>query len=268
MSRCLKQHHLCCDCFVGNRDDEDDRAETIMGLDTAAGFVQATAECEAGKRKSVAFDNVPAFVFELDFEVDVPGIGNVKCDIAWGGMIYALVDVAAVGLEVTSANGAKLVEAGEKIKRAVQAACHPVHPENPGIAGVSIVEFTAPLQDDSDGKQAVNAVVVSPGRLDRSPCGTGTCARLALLHKRGLLKEGEIFTHVSPILTEFKSHIRGLTKVGDYDAVLPTVQVGVGSRVSSKSCLIRAIRFHKGLEWVTRGMSPRNLPGRSFSPGL
>lgn len=197
---------------------------TKFSLDAAAGLVSVTAECEKGKCKSVAFHNVPAFVFALDVEIPVPGLGNIKVDIAWGGMIYALVDVDSVGMKVESSQGAKLVEVGERIKAAVQKHTNPVHPENPQIRGVSIVQFTEPLQHIRGMKTAKNTVVVSPGRLDRSPCGTGTCARLAVLHARGQLQVGEVFRHSSVIGTEFISNISGTTKVGEHEAVHPTVK--------------------------------------------
>lgn len=197
---------------------------TKLSLDTPAGLISVTAECKNGKCKSAAFDNVPAFVFALDLKVPVEGLGTVMVDIAWGGMIYALVDASSVGLKIESTQGAKLVEVGERIKRAIQRHTNPVHPENPDIRGVSILEFTEPLIQDQSGKTAVNTVVVSPGRLDRSPCGTGTCARLAVLHARELLKVEEPFRHRSVIGTEFVGHIRGTTQVGDYPAVLPTVK--------------------------------------------
>lgn len=197
---------------------------TKLSLDAAAGLVTVTAECENGKCKSVAFDNVPAFVFALDLEVPVPGLGTVKIDIAWGGMIYALVDASSVGLKIETAQGRQIVEVGERIKRAVQQHTNPVHPENPDIKGVSVLEFTEPFKNGFQDKTAVNTVVVSPGRLDRSPCGTGTCARLAVLHARSLLKENESFRHQSIIGTEFIAHIRGTAKVGEYPAVLPTVE--------------------------------------------
>lgn len=196
---------------------------TQLTLDTAAGLVTVKAECEAGKCKNVAFDNVPAFVFELDYQVLVPGLGEVTVDIAWGGMMYVLVDAASVCLKIESQYSTQLVEIGERIKSAVQASYTPVHPENPGIKGVSILEFTEPVTQEDGCKAAVNTVVVSPGRFDRSPCGTGTCARLAVLYARGQLAEGEIFKHRSIIGTEFTSHIRGTTQVGEYQAVLPTV---------------------------------------------
>lgn len=197
---------------------------TKLNLDTAAGLVGVTAECEGGKCKNVSFDNVPAFVAALDLQVDVPGLGTVSVDVAWGGMWYALVDAASVGLKVENKYGPRLVEVGERIKRAVQAQFTPVHPENPSIRGVSILAITESLHDDGPEKIARNTVVVSPGRFDRSPCGTGTCARLAVLHARGQIKEGEVFRHCSIIGTEFETYIRGTAKVGEYDAVLPTVK--------------------------------------------
>ncbi|KAF9890414.1 hypothetical protein FE257_006082 [Aspergillus nanangensis] len=199
---------------------------TSLVLDTAAGPVGITADCENGKCKAVAFDNVPAFVFALDYQVEVAGLGTVSVDIAWGGMIYAIVDAMSIGLRITNGNGPKLIEIGERIKAAVQNAYTPVHPENPGIRGVSILEFTEPLEvEPSSGeKTAVNTVVVSPGRFDRCPCGTGSSARMAVLHARGQLPVGEVFDHRSIIGSSFKCHIRGTTKVGPYDAVLPTVK--------------------------------------------
>ncbi|KAL1622979.1 hypothetical protein SLS56_008517 [Neofusicoccum ribis] len=198
---------------------------TTLKLDTAAGLIGITAECEGGKCKSVAFDNVPGFVYVLDHKVDVPGLGTMSVDIAWGGMHYALVDASSVGLAINNESGADLVRIGERIKRAVQQSYTPVHPENPDIRGVTILEFTEPLKEGPDGsKVAVNTVVVSPGRFDRCPCGTGTSARMAVLHARGQLKEGETFKHRSIIGTEFVCKIRGTAKVGEYDAVLPTVK--------------------------------------------
>ncbi|KAL3448243.1 proline racemase [Aspergillus insuetus] len=196
---------------------------TELVLDTPAGIVGVSAECEGGRCKAVSFDNVPAFVFALDYEVDVPGLGRVVVDIAWGGMIYGVVDATALGLRISNANGPKLIEYGERIKQALQVAPFiPVHPENSGIRGVSILEFTEPL--DREKMEAVNTVVVSPGRFDRCPCGTGSCARMAVLHARKQLAVGEKFTHRSIIGSTFECHIRGTQKLGEYDAILPTVK--------------------------------------------
>ena len=196
---------------------------TRLSLDTPAGLVTVTADCENGRCKSVAFDNVPSFVFALDYKVDVPGLGIVSVDIAWGGMIYGVVDATTLGLRISNENGPRLIDYGERIKRALQQAPFiPVHPENPNIKGVSILEFTEPLKRNT--MEAVNTVVVSPGRFDRCPCGTGSCARMAVLHARGQLAVGEKFTHRSIIGSTFECHIRDTQKLGDYDAILPTVK--------------------------------------------
>jgi proline racemase len=188
---------------------------TTFKLEAPAGLVTITADCEDGKCKAVAFDNVPSFVYEVDYEVQVPGFGTVTVDIAWGGMHYVLVDVASVGLSITHEHAPELIKLGEEIKRTVQNSYDPIHHENPGMHGVTILEFTEPLQDSANGsKCARNTVVVSPGRLDRCPCGTGTSARMAVLHARGLLKTGQVFRYRSIIDTEFVCEILGETRVG------------------------------------------------------
>ncbi|KAF4956538.1 hypothetical protein FSARC_11540 [Fusarium sarcochroum] len=197
---------------------------TKFNLDTAAGLVGVTADCEAGKCKAVAFDNVPSFVSALNIPIEVPGIGTVSVDVAWGGMWYAIVDAASIGLKVDKRHARQLVEIGQRIKRAVQAQYTPVHPENHSIRGVTILSITEPLEQGDGYKFAKNAVVVSPGRFDRSPCGTGTSARLAVLHAKSQIKVGEVFRHRSIIDTEFETQIRGTTKVGECDAVLPTIK--------------------------------------------
>ncbi|KAJ5329604.1 hypothetical protein N7452_009994 [Penicillium brevicompactum] len=197
---------------------------TQVTLDTAAGLVTVTAECENGKCKSVEFNNVPSFVLELDLKVHIPGIGEVSVDISYGGMMYILIDASSIGLKIDNEYSRQFIDIGERIKRAVRGVYAPVHPENPEISGFSVIEFTGPVTAEDGCKVASNAVVVSPGRFDRSPCGTGTCARLAVMHARGELEEGQILKHRSIIGTEFVSRIRGLTKVGDYPAILPTVK--------------------------------------------
>lgn len=197
---------------------------TSLTLDTQAGLVTVEADCENGKVKAVAFNNVPAFVFKLDFQIQVPEfpeLGTISIDIAWGGMIYAIVDATKIGLRISHTNGRRLVQIA--IKRALNNSDYiPVHPENPSIRGVSILEFTEPL--DREKMEATNTVVVSPGRFDRCPCGTGSCARMAILHARGLLAVCEHFTHRSIIGSTFDCHIRGTTRVGEYEAIEPTVK--------------------------------------------
>ncbi|KAH7553065.1 hypothetical protein BM1_08038 [Bipolaris maydis] len=211
--------------------------ETKVVLDTAAGLVRVRARCAGGKCLSVEFDNVPSFVYELDVPVCIPGIGDISVDVAWGGMHYAIVSADAVGLSIEHQHGADLIRIGEAIRKSVQDIYEPVHPLNNGIRGVSTMQFTEPIHVELVSsssaapdelpvkvKTATNTVVVSPGRLDRSPCGTGTSARMAVLHARGQLAVGEPFTHKSIIGTKFQCSIVGTTKVGRYDAILPRVR--------------------------------------------
>ncbi|PYI27229.1 proline racemase [Aspergillus indologenus CBS 114.80] len=198
---------------------------TEVKLDTAAGLVTATAECHEGRCKSVSFDNVPAFVYALDMEVSIPDIGSVRVDIAYGGQWYVIAQAEDLGnIEVQTSEKDRLVELGQQLKAAVLARCMPTHPENPAIRGINNVIISEPLAD-KDGELSVrHTVIVTPGRLDRSPCGTGSSSRLAVLHARGQVQVRGKVTFRSIIDTEFVGTIRGLQKVGDVVAVLPTIQ--------------------------------------------
>ncbi len=197
--------------------------QTTLTLEAPAGLVKITAACRNGRCESVTFDNVPGFVFALDQVIDVPGLGRVSVDVAYGGMIYAIVDAAALGFTLDASEAAMLVEVGERIKRATAIQVPAVHPENPAIHTINQTLFAGPLRDSPTGKRARNTVIVSPGRHDRSPCGTGTCARLAVMHARGQIAVGETFVHESLIGTEFIGRVRGTTTLGGRPAILPSI---------------------------------------------
>ena len=172
---------------------------------------------------SVRLVNQPAFVYHLDAQIDVPGLGAVSVDVAWGGMAYVLVDAASVGFDLVPSEARELAVMGQRIKTAAAEqldAVHPVHPEFPGITQT---EFTTPAERIGGVLTGRNAVIVSPGRIDRSPCGTGSSARLAVLHAMGQIDVGETFLHRSIIDTTFDTRIESLTRVGDVDAIVPSV---------------------------------------------
>jgi proline racemase len=196
--------------------------ETIVRVDAAAGLVIARASCRNGKCESVAFANVPSFVGRLDAPLEIESLGTIKVDIAYGGMWFALVDAAALGFRIEPAEGRDLALVGEKIRLAARAQLPVVHPENPQIRDVSIVQFDLPFQ--GPGNVTRNTCIVAPGRSDRSPCGTGTSARLAVLHARGLMKVGDSFIHESIIGSRFKGAIIGETTVGGRPAILPAIE--------------------------------------------
>jgi proline racemase len=196
---------------------------TELCVDTPAGLVRVRAECEGGKCRRVSFQNVPSFVMHQRQPVEVPGMGTIMVDVAYGGMIYAIVEAERLGFSLDRSEARALVEAGERIKLAAAVQLPSVHPENPGIHTINQTEFAGPLQLVDGVKTAKNAVVVSPGRLDRSPCGTGSSARLALMHARGELAVGEPFTHLSVLDTRFHCRIDAVAQVGGHAAVLPNI---------------------------------------------
>lgn len=195
--------------------------ETRLTLETPGGLVGVVAQCRDGKVTRVRFTNVPSFVTHLDAMVEVPGLGTVRVDVAYGGAFFAIVDAPALGLSVAPHEARDLVAIGQRIKHAAAEQLPVVHPENPGIHTITFTEFAMPFT--GPGGKSRNAVIVSPGRIDRSPCGTGTSARLAVLHAKGLLKPGEGFTHCSIIGSEFEGAIAAETRVGDRPAVSTTI---------------------------------------------
>ena len=204
---------------------------TELTLEAPAGLIRIRAEVQDGKARSITFENVPAFAVHLDAQVEVPTIGTVSVDVAWGGMFYALVDAARLGFALTPDEGRDIVRQGEMVKAAAREQLPVSHPEMPEIAGISIIELTAP--PTAPGAHAKNTVVVSSGTLDwsrpesftgvldRSPCGTGTCARMAVLHARGELPLGQDFVHEGILGTTWTGRLLRATKVGPYAAVVP-----------------------------------------------
>jgi proline racemase len=197
--------------------------ETVLTLDTPGGLVRVTAECRNGRCKLVRFRNVPSFVLYRDQPIEVAGVGRIVTDVAYGGMLYAIVDAAKLGFAIEPHEARDLVDLGERIKAAAAAQLPAVHPENPQIHTINQTLFAGPLSAVPTGKTARNAVIVSPGRIDRSPCGTGTSARLAVLHARGDMRVGETLDHVSIIGTHFFGRIEATTSCGTLPAVVNSI---------------------------------------------
>ncbi|MCO5064295.1 MAG: proline racemase family protein [Rhizobiaceae bacterium] len=195
----------------------------VIQVDTPAGLVRVLADCRGGKCNRITFSNVPSFVMHRDAAIDVSGLGRFRVDVAYGGMIYCLVHAEDVGLSLARSEARHIVELGERIKAAAAEQLPSVHPENAGIHTINQTEFTGPIEVVDGIKSSKNAVVVSPGRLDRCPCGTGTSARMALLHARGVLSEGEEFRHVSILDTEFACRIVGTASVGPIAGIIPEI---------------------------------------------
>jgi proline racemase len=198
---------------------------TRLKLETPAGLIAVDVQVCDGKARQVTFRNVPAFATHLDATVDVPGIGSVTVDVAFGGMFYVIAEAAPLGLRLEPSEARDIARIAECIKRAAREQLPVAHPENPGIAGVSISQLSGPSSRKDAHRR--NAVVVSTGDgdgvLDRSPCGTGTCARMAVLHARGQLALGQDFVHEGILGTVFTGRLLEETQVGPYPAVVPSL---------------------------------------------
>ena len=194
---------------------------TTIRLDTPAGLVVAEVAVEDGAAKAVTIRNVPSFSHALDAVVDVPGLGKVRYDLAYGGNFYAMVELAELGLPFDRAEKQRLLDAGLAIMAAINEQDLPVHPENPQITGCHHVQLVAP---GSDAKHSRHAMAIHPGWFDRSPCGTGTSARMAQLHARGELDLHTDFVNESFIGTTFTGRLVEETHLTDgRTAVVPTI---------------------------------------------
>jgi proline racemase len=196
--------------------------ETTLWLEAPAGVVEVTAQCKDGKCESVELTNVPSFADRLDTPLEVEGLGTLSVDVAFGGMWYAIADAGALGFALEPAEARALCDAGERIRVAAREQLSCVHPENPEIAGVSIVQIAEPWQ--GVGRVSRNAVVVAPGRLDRSATGTGLSARMAVLHARGEMSAGDGMTHASVLGTTFEGRIVAETRLGHRPAIMPAIR--------------------------------------------
>jgi proline racemase len=206
--------------------------ETVVRLDTPAGLVEARVAVEGGRARSVALRNVPSFLLARDREVETEGEiqgsraprarrSALRYDMAFGGNFFAILPAESAGLEVDPARAGELVQRGLEVMAAVNRADRPEHPGDSRISGCKHVIFTAPGEDGPHSQRS--ATSIHPGWLDRSPCGTGTSAKLAALHARGELAVGEEFINRSVIGTRFGGRIVEETEVGGIPAVVPQI---------------------------------------------
>lgn len=196
-------------------------SKDVIRLDTPAGLVEARLDMDQGKVKQVSFTNVASFLYRKDVSIAVEGLGDIALDIAYGGNFYGLVDARPLRLPLVPHRASEIVRLAVQIREAVNRQIEVVHPEIPVIRGLTHIEFYS--DPASPEAHCRNAVVVPPGGIDRSPCGTGTSAKVAALYAKGELSQGQEFVHESIVGSLFRAKVLKETTAGGLPAVIPQI---------------------------------------------
>ena len=198
--------------------------ETHIKLEAPGGIVDVTATCRDGKAQSIKVRNVPSFAYRLDESLDVPGLGRITVDTAYGGDTFVVVNAASLGFELIPGEARDLATLGVEITRAATDQLGFEHPSNPDWTHISFCLFAAPIARRGDVLETRHAVAIRPGKIDRSPTGTGVSARLALLHARQAIAPGESLLARSIIDSQFIGRVEAETMVGNFEAIIPSIE--------------------------------------------
>jgi proline racemase len=197
--------------------------ETVLTLEAPGGLVEARVAVSDGRAERVTIRNVPSFADRLGAALEVEGIGTLSVDTAYGGDSFVIADSTALGFALTPDEARDLAATGMRITTAANQQLGFTHPENPDWDHISFCQIAAPVEMQGGIATGRNAVAIRPAKIDRSPCGTGCSARLAVLHARGQLKVGDHFTGVSLIGSEFHCTIAAETTVANRPAIVTTI---------------------------------------------
>jgi proline racemase len=196
---------------------------TDIVLEAPGGLVRVRAECSQGKAQRITVRNLPSFAGDLGVRLDVPGLGEITIDTAFGGDSFVVVDAVALGFALVASEARALATLGVRITDAANKALTFYHPTNPDWAHFSFCLFAGPLSRDGSKLAARSAVAIQPGKVDRSPTGTAVSARMALMHAKGQMQIGETFTATSIINSTFQGRIAGTTTIGTTPAIIPEI---------------------------------------------
>lgn len=197
--------------------------QTRFTLEAPGGLVEVVAHCNHGKARSITIKNVPSFADRLGARLEVKGVGTLEVDTAYGGDTFVIVDAASAGFAITQDEARDLCLTGLKITAAANEQLGFQHPDYPGINRISFCQFTRPVQEENGLKTGKNAVVIRPGKVDRSPTGTGLSARLAVMYAKGEAQVGDTLLARSIIDSEFLGRIEEQVSVGDRPAIRPSI---------------------------------------------
>jgi proline racemase len=198
--------------------------ETTFILEAPAGLVPVKAYCENGKAKRIEIQNVPSFADKLGVKLEVPGIGTLTVDTAFGGDSFVLVDAPSLGVEIVPDEARELAEAGAKITAAANEQIGFQHPTHHDWNQISFCQFVMPTERRDRILSGRNTVAIDPGKLDRSPCGTGCSARMAVLYASGEMQVGDRFIANSIIGSRFDCTILDRAHIGNVAAIIPTIR--------------------------------------------
>jgi proline racemase len=197
--------------------------QTRLVLEAPGGLITVTATCTGGKATHIRLSNVPSFADRLDAHLEVAGIGTLMVDTAYGGDSFVIADAAQLGFALTADEARSIAELGVRITRAANEQLPFQHPLNADWRHISFCQLAGPLRQEGGVLSGVNAVAIRPGKIDRSPCGTGCSARMAVLHAKGLLKIGEPYIAQSLIRSRFDCYIESATMVAGRPAIIPSI---------------------------------------------
>jgi len=197
--------------------------ETIFNLEAPAGLVQVRATCRDGKAERITVRNVPSFAAALDATIEVAGHGTLTVDTAYGGDSFVLIDAAGLGFALTPDEARDLARTGAAITAAATEQIGFAHPERPDWNHISFCQFTLPPTREDGVLSGISAVAIEPGKLDRSPCGTGCSARMAVMHARGDLAEGDRYIGRSIIGSRFDCRVEAVTGIAGQPAIVPSI---------------------------------------------
>lgn len=197
--------------------------ETRLTLEAPGGLIEVTAKCRGGRVERVRVRNVPSFIDRLEAAIEVEGIGTLSVDTAYGGDSFVVADARALGFSLRPDEARDIANTGVRITRAANEQLGFAHPGNTDWTHISFCQMTAPVQLRDGVMTGASAVAIRPGKIDRSPCGTGCSARLAALHARGAIAAGQPFVGLSLLGSRFHCRIESLARVGERDAVVPSL---------------------------------------------
>ena len=200
---------------------ESEDGDTVITVDTPSGSLDARTKIREGRVASVAIDMVPSFVFDTGCELEIAGFGKVLVDLVCVGGFFAMIAARSIGIDLVPENSQRLIQLGMAVIKAANQTCNVYHPQRPEVNTVDVTQF---YDEDPETKTGRSMVIYGESNMDRSPCGTGTTARMTLLHHQEKLGPGQVFKNSGPLGTVFEGRIVKSLPIGKFDGIVGQFQ--------------------------------------------